>query len=461
MESNQDIKVILDNENFTILKPLTLDALCEYDKNHYFCDSRYSWGPTFNRPNTVTFIFINKKNNSVETFRRIEDNSILDNNENEIKLDDVLVNLKEYFGVPKDVTKRLLGSNFFNQLRAYLRGQISSKAIENADPLVLQIRENDKHSEIILNFDDSDQFLEKIGLSDDDIQFYNWVTRGRWDFRTYDSDYEDMKEGYGPFWEFNEKNENKLRFISNFLMPGVEFVQEDAFFALLFRMMYEEFPRVMDSIIEYWTDAVNEQMNNAAEKDVTEDLKNFFSSVGLVVDLGRGTIKLNPEDILRIYSEIGDTRLNLSELFDEYFKGKNSRLGGWYEDQYEYESRSQMDMDYLNNKWGEKLDDIIEKLEDDEEKLRRIYKLHQEMNKKYGFRKPNRTPKDRNLWFQILGIDKDTGKIATQIIKTRGLEDGSPFAQSKVVKSKNHEFSEENFNLFLNQPELFNILDEK
>lgn len=462
MEQNQDIKILYDDDNLKIIRPLTLDALCEYDKKHYFCDYRYSWYSTFKRPNTVTYIFISKKNNSVETFRRIEDNVVLDGMENEVSLSDVMENLKEYFGVPESTTRRLLGSNFFNQLRAFLRGDISRLALRNADPMIYDVTEplNDE-PKIILDFDDFDKFLEMIGLSEDDVSFYNWVSSGRWEFRTYDQDYEDMKEGYGPFWSLNSENEDKLEYISSILMPGKKFEKNEEFFREIFRILYEEFPRKMDDIIYRWTDAANEQMNNSAWKYVKEELEEFFSKTGLDVELGRDLVKINPSEILRIYTEVGDNRMTLKELFEEYFQNKNANLGGWYENQYDYENQREWDMEGLNNKWGESLDDIIESLNDDSEGYSEIYRLHWEMKDKYGFRKVHRTPKDPNIWFQIFGINKDTGKIATQIVKTKGLENGGSFSNSNVINSKTHEFSEENFQLFLNQPELFDIFDEK
>ena len=462
MEQNEEIKIVYDDDNFKIIKPLTLEALCKYDKDHYFCDSRYSWHPTFTRPNTVTYIFVSKKNNSVETFRRIEDNTILDGTENEVSLSDVKKNLKDYFGVPKDITKRLLGSNFFNQLRGFLRGDISNMALRNADPMIYDVSEPfNQEPRIILSFDDFDKFLEMIGLDDDDVSFYNWVESGRWEFRTYDQDYEDMKEGYGAFWSFDKENKDKLEYISSILMPGKKFEESDEFFRELFRILYDEFPRNMDNIIYRFSDAANEQMNDSAWKNIKEELEEFFKKTGLEVQLGKDLIKLRPTEILRMYTEIGDTRMTLQELLEEYFQNKKGNLGGWYENQYEYENQREWDMEGLNDKWGQELDDIIEIMKDNSENYDKIYQLHWKMKEKYGLRKVQRTPKDPNLWFQILGIDKDTGKIATQILRTWGLEDGGSFSNGKVSKNKNHEFSEENFNLFLNQPELFDIFDEK
>lgn len=462
MEQNEEIKIVYDDDNFRIIKPLTLEALCKYDKNHYYCDSMHVWYPSFKRANTVTYIFISKKNNSVETFRRLEDNVIVDGMENDVDLSDVTKNLKKYFGVPESITKKLLGSNFFNQLRAFLRGDISRVGLRNADPMIYDISEQFKQEpRIILSFDDFDKFLEMIGLDDDDISFYNWIASGRWDFRTYDQDYDDMREGYGPFWAFNEENKNKLEYISSILMPGKKFEDNEEVFRELFRILYDEFPRRMDDIIYRWTDAANEQMNNSAWKNVKEELEEFFTKTGLEVELGKDLIKMRLSEILRLYTEIGDTRLTLQELLEEYFQNKKGNLGGWYENQYEYENQREWDMEGLNNKWGYELDNIIDELNDESESYSKIYRLHWEMKDKYGFRKVQRTPKDPNLWFQILGIDKDTGKIATQIVKTWGLENGGPFSQSRVLKNKNHEFSEENFNLFLNQPELFDIFDEK
>ena len=453
MSMEDKIKVILDEDDLTIIRPLTMDALCHYDKNHYFCGNRYM-SERFNDKGTVTYIFIDKTNGRVESFRRLINNDILDSNENEVSLDDVQKNLKDYFGVDEQMTKKLLGSNFFNQLRSFMRGEITARTLENADSLILRVVNNDdEEPKISLDFNDFDEFLEKIGLDEDDISFYNWVSSRRWEFRTYDSDYEDMKEGYGPFWHFDEENEKKLEYISSFLMPKVKYEKSEDYFRQIFRLLYDEFGRYMDDIISTWTDAVNEQMNDSAYVDVNEELVEYFKKVGLDVDLTREIVKLPISEILKIYSEVGDSRATLKEILEDYFENKKGNLGGWFENQYDYENSRLLDMEQLNRKWGDTLDTIIEKMEEEGEEYKRIYELYWKIKNKYDFRKVHKTPKDPNLFFQVLGIDNTTGKIQVQILTKD--KDG------KYDRNKIHEFDEQHFNLFLNQPELFNILDEK
>jgi hypothetical protein len=315
------------------------------------------------------------------------------------------------------------------------------------------VNNEDEEPKISLDFNDFDEFLEKIGLDEDDVSFYNWVSSRRWEFRTYDSDYEDMKEGYGPFWHFDEENEKKLEYISSFLMPNVKYEKSEGYFRQIFRILYDEFARYMDDIISVWTDAVNEQMNDTAYEQVNEELIEYFKSVGLDVDLTREIVKLPISEILKIYSEVGDSRATLKELLEDYFENKKGNLGGWFENQYDYENSGLLDMEQLNRKWGDTLDTIIEKMEEVGEEYKRIYELYWKIKNKYDFRKVHKTPKDPNLFFQVLGIDTSTGKIQVQILTKD--KDG------KYDRNKIHEFDEQHFNLFLNQPELFNILDEK
>ena len=469
MEPSEDIKIILDTEDFSIIKPLTLQSLCSFDKEHYLCQGYHRAAQNFNKEETSTYTFINKQNNRVETYRRLADNTIIDSNENEVSLSDVQKYLKDYFGVSTKTTKKLLGSNFFNQLRKYLRGQISSSTLENADPMIDYVRGEGENTKIELKFSDFDDFLSKIGLNDDDISFYNWVKSGKWEFRTYDSDYEDMKEGYGPFHYFNDENLKKLEYIKSFLMPKVPFEKNEGFFSKLFKILYEEFPRYMDDILYRWTDALNEQMNESAWQDVSESLKKYFEDKSIDVNLRNETVKFSPIDILNYYSVVGDTKLTLSELFREHFEDKKySSIGGWYDDQFNYENVSQLDMDNLNTKWGEELDEIIDKIEEDKGEYQKIYNLYWKLHDKYGFRKIQRTPKNPNLWFQIIGVDQSTGKINVQIIKTKEVDEKKTtsiprdfripeFSNKDVIDHKMHSFSEENFNLFLNHPELFDI----
>lgn len=454
MGMEDQIKVILDEYYLTIIKPLTLDALCHYDKNHYFCGNYYKASSNFNTKGSVTYIFIDKINGRVESFRRLINNDILDSNENEVSLDDVQKHLKDYFEVDEQMTKKLLGSNFFNQLRSFMRNEINARTLENADPLILRVVNNeDEEPKISLDFNDFDDFLEKIGLDDDDIGFYNGVSNRGWDFRSYDMDYEDMKEGYGPFWQFDAENQKKLEYISSFLMPKVEYEESEEYFRQIFKILYDEFGSYMDEILSEWTDAVNEQMNESAYKEINKELVEYFKNTGLDVDLTREIIKLPVSEILKIYSEVGDSRATLKELLETYFENKKGNLGGWYENAYDYENSRLVDMERLNRKWGDTLDTIIEKMEGEGEEYKRIYELYWKIKDKYDFRKVHKTPKDPNLFFQVLGIDNTTGKIQVQILTKD--KDG------RWDRNKIHEFDEQHFNLFLNQPELFNILDEK
>jgi hypothetical protein len=58
------------------------------------------------------------------------------------------------------------------------------------------------------------------------------------------------------------------------------------------------------------------------------------------------------------------------------------------------------------------------------------------------------TPKDSGITFKIKSIDPETKKITSVLSK------------KNIIWDKTHSFTEENFNKFLHQPELFSIFDE-
>jgi hypothetical protein len=82
--------------------------------------------------------------------------------------------------------------------------------------------------------------------------------------------------------------------------------------------------------------------------------------------------------------------------------------------------------------------------------MKEYFKLYEKIVSKYKLNTWYSTPKDSNILFRVKNIDPNTLKLVVDLRKS-GSNDWD----------KTHYFTEENFNKFLHQPELFSIFDEK
>jgi hypothetical protein len=126
-------------------------------------------------------------------------------------------------------------------------------------------------------------------------------------------------------------------------------------------------------------------------------------------------------------------------------EGLLGRMGGWYEDVYNYEG--DFDTASFNDEVERQLDSILEKMEDrDFGNLTEYLDMVSRINKKFRIDKWYNLPKDKNIFFKIDNFDLKTMEIDILLQKT-----GKSIRKISV--------SEENFNNLLYQPELFDMDD--
>jgi len=127
----------------------------------------------------------------------------------------------------------------------------------------------------------------------------------------------------------------------------------------------------------------------------------------------------------------------IKQLIEE---SSGSGLGGWAENQYEYQDSDNFDNDSFNREVERQLDLIIEKLEEDVN-VGKFLEFRKKILSRYEMNKWFELPKDKSIRFKLKNFDKDNMQIVVELLLPTG-----------VITRK---FNEEQFNYLLYQPELF------
>lgn len=344
-----------------------------------------------------------------------------------------------------------LGDSFYG-LRNFVKGRISKYELEGIDPLIDSVREdfqNKAQSRVILQFESFEKFGKMIGLSDDDIFFYQMVTSPYQTYEIYDS-YgveDDFKQGYGPWYDFNDENKELANQIAKYYFNTVLDWNDVSVLGDFGEKLDKLFPRSVDNIINDWTHEKNHEMNKVGREHVERELDSYLSDFGLEL-YGQDSIKTTVADLISLYLQFGVPHLSLSKLFKEIFRDSDRKIGGWDENRYEYQDDAHFDKDSFNRAVEKELEDILGKLEenDDEDSLKTYVKMVDSISNKYKLNNWYDLPKDDELMFKITGFERNDGKIEISLKRKGG---GNDIKSFKV--------SEDGFYRLLYQPELFRL----
>jgi hypothetical protein len=443
-DPKDQVEKLFEDDNVLIVSPLTIEANSYYGKNTPWHYDGYHGTKDFERrlaSGGKIYYIINKKTNEKDSFYRTQDG------DTGLSKDDI-DNLFKLAPTARKVLNDITGSDVFKKLRQYAKGNIDVTTLVNSDDLIYDVIQNRKSpgdSTIVLSFEEDEDLYKILDFNDDDIWFLNVIDSRTYDFTDSDRMWEDNKEGYGIFRWFNDSNTNKLREISQIVMPDREFdTNSESFMGELYKKLDEPFDSQLDRMNWAYIDEFNEKSSEHARTEITHEIETYLKSkeFNLVRKYDRLSIAIS--DLIYLYSVTGNRYADLKTLLEVVLKpGRGENIGGWGENYYEYEGK--VDTDMLNNEFETQLDKIFDTLSEDEN-LQGYFKLYEEITSKYKLNTWYSTPKDDNILFRIKKINQDTLAIVVDL----NLKD-------KSVWGKTHHFSEENFNKFLHQPELFSI----
>ena len=341
--------------------------------------------------------------------------------------------------------------NFIKSLVNYVKNNGTKDDIYDSDSSIYHIDTKKPlgKTEITVDFEGDDPFLDAIGLGDDDKYFLNNISSfGDYDLFDYYNVEDDFKEGYIVYGDLDEENLKKLKYISSVLLPGESFnLDDDKFRVKLSKVLLFFYDSQIENIITEWKEeqeiASKENVVNIVEKQLDEYLNKINFSIYSKFDKITTTIT----QLVMWWIFLGRPEIDdVAEFFVKILeKNGNSNLGGW--DDLRYTGNFEINTERFNDNVSKQLDDIIEIIEEDET-INEFVKMTKRISSKFkvgiGYWSP--LPKNKKIEYNITGFDRDGNKIDVRL--------------RKMYNNNNYQFrelklTEQNFYYLLFQPTLF------
>ena len=347
----------------------------------------------------------------------------------------------------------------YKALKAFTKGKIDKYDLDNTDNHIARISpaSNLAQSEIIFEFEDDEKLFELLGLDDDDGWFARLVinSNSNVNIESYDSVWDDFIQGYGSvFYNFNEENMKKLQDISMMILGKKIELNSESDSSLLAKTLDKLFSSEATNMVDSYHTYLNEEIAISAKEAISEELNSFLSEIGFELHSKFDMVKTTPAYLIMWYLRLNALDLDFEDLFSQIcvFARKDTkaydRMGGWFENQYEFRNSDNFDDVMFNRDIERQLDRILDKLEEDENisKVSAIYKQIYDMG--YDLHKWEKLPKDDEYSFRIDEVDNDTLKLKVKLSL-------SPYDWN--AKEIFRSVDIEGFKLLLNHPELFKL----
>lgn len=342
----------------------------------------------------------------------------------------------------------------FQALRSYIRGKIDSYDLMDEEPLINKVSRNDDVrglSEFTIEFDSFSDLGKILGLSDDDIWFYNAITNPYYDYEFYDTEQaeENFTEGYGIWYYLDDDNVKILENISKYFLGEKFDIDDESSKKNLASKLIDYFPNEMNRIFSEFNYHKNDELIESAKESITPTLKEFIEKHGFKFYYG-DQLRITAGNLYSLFIQNDAIHLSLKQLLEKIFENSDGEIGGWDEDRYLYENDDYFDKDRFNREVNWNLEKIVDKIEGDDDYGIDSFQSFKEMidriTKKYKIGSWYQIPKDQNLLFRINGFDRESNQIDISLKKA-----GGPF------KLANFKMSEDGFNKLLYQRELFKL----
>ena len=449
---------LYEDDDVLVIRPKSHAASCYYGANTKWCTTTTGNSGYFEKyiRAGLLYYFINKKENvKMALYRNTEDRKteVYNAQDRLISLDD----LRETFPNQNDLIDELIGSGeFIKSLRAFTKGKIDSRELEGSDDAILKVKPSDPlgQSTILIDFDEDNKFFKTLDISEDDQWFLNAInsTYGSYEFMDSYTVEDDFKQGYVVYGDLNEENKEKLKEIAELILPEEEFdLDNDDYKVKLSETLLSLFDNEIDWILGDYASEKNSEMLTTARNSIENEVNNFLESIGFTLVRDYDQIATTAANLLMWSTRLQLPKIDIISLFNQIIEYSGTgRLGGWYENSYEYQDYDNFDSNAFNNVIERQFEKILEKLDEDEdaggEKIKEFLSFRNRIVKKFGLNKWNKLPIDNNVSFKVEGFDREDMKLTIMLEKR--------FKGMRRLK-----LSEENFNNLLYSPQLFDLFE--
>jgi hypothetical protein len=347
----------------------------------------------------------------------------------------------------------MAAGDIFLGLRSFIKGKITPRELMDLDPLISNVKVNKNNlaqSEIEISFDNTQDFLENFGFSDDDAWFYSKVSSNYSDYEFHSSESveDDLIQGYSLYF-FNDENKNLMKKISNLISNEEVELDDEESVGDFFKTLREIFTSEFDSITIDLATERNHSLNGSARNSIEKDLQNWAESNDYKINSYETGIKVSIADLLEKYIRYNLPHEDLQKLFQVISDEKHESYN-WSEDVYDYEDDDYFDYESFNRNVEYQLEKIYSKIEESAENSKSNFKEFldtvRRIKSKFKLHHPYPLPKQKSVKFKIMGFDRQKNKINVKLV-------------SNNMKPREILVSEENFYNLLYQPTLFDLDD--
>jgi hypothetical protein len=308
-------------------------------------------------------------------------------------------------------------TNTYEFLKQIAKGEDSGYNRWNyPDDLIHDIRINEKNplaSQITLDFDKDSDFLEILGVDENDAWTYNYIMyddSSDWDWYTYRDEW---KEGY-ILDGFNNENKEKFEKIVRLSLSPKTSVRSDILNGIL--GIYEN---QVENIISAYANENERCQIDGAKEIIRRETEKPFDRFGIIEVWYGSRFKTTVGILLNWYRmlkmEDDDIKHLLKSLFEKY--NPKSDIGGWEEIRYN-SFCDDYDSEGVQREIGFELDKIIEEIEEDgiNEDFQKLYDTVVKLG---GFNNHIEL-KDKEMSVVFQSIDPHTGRLVFKIFKKGG-----------------------------------------
>ena len=445
-EAKSQSDKIYEDDDVLVVSPKSHSASCYYGANTKWCTTQKDSSGYFDKysKSGTLYYFLNKKtSNKVALYRNQDesDNEVFDSKDVRQDLD----YLRENFPNQIDLIDDLSGTGqFLKKIRQFTRGKISEYELEESDPLILQVKASDPlgQSTVVFDLKDDDGFLKLLDLDKSDIWFFNVINSYYDDYEFMDSYSidEEWKEGY-LYFNLTDENKEKLKDISEILLPSVTFdLESENFRSKLSSILSETFEDEVDYILSDYSSEKNREMNITARESIDKEIDDLLESTGFSIKRKYDEIMTTPANILWWSVKLGINKTDAISLLRRIVE-QFGTIGGWSENSYEYQDEDNFDNVSFNDEVERQLDNILEKMEDDENPISEFLEFRKRVLSKFKPETWYELPKDKKIRFKIKTFDRDGVKVVLELQTPLGY--------------KRNSFNKQQFHDLLYQPELF------
>ena len=457
-ELKSQAEKLYEDDDVLVVRPKSYAASCYYGANTKWCTTNKGDSGYFDKyiKSGLLYYFIKKKENTkMALYRNTEDRKteVYNSQDNLVSLE----YLRESFPNQNDLIDELIGSGeFIKTLRAFTRGKVDSRELEDSDDAILTVKLSDPlgQSTIVIDFDEDEKFFKSLDMSEDDEWFLKAINSYYNNYEFMDSYQieEDFKQGYIIYYILNKENKEKLKEIAELILPGDEFnLDNEEYIIKLSETLIDLFNNEMDWIFGDYASEKNSEMLTTARASIEKEINGFLESIGFTLVRDYDRISTTPANLLMWSARLQLGKIDVISLFNQIVEYSGTgRLGGWAENSYEFQDDDNFDSVSFNNSVERQFEKILEKLDEDEnsggEKIKGFLGFRDRIVKKFGLNKWDKLPSDKNVSFKVEGFDRENMKVIILI-------------QKQYKGRRQLKLSEENFKNLLYQPRLFDLFE--